>query len=160
MADIATKYEVKTFPLNTVSVVCDDCLRVVKIRRAGNYHLTCLVTCLCGTQEMTTKNWQFEVGPKHKVFLSTILMLSDRVKGTYSNTNSEYDVHRMLIEHDTGIVLEDDDAIRLFLWATSNGDEAFDELERKSTQLMDLYNKFKDVQHWADAPSKPRKKKS
>lgn len=138
------EFSVTSSPLDEVEVICDVCLTRASLKRGGYNNNTFIVKCECGVFEMMPKNYKFEVGAKNRVLLATVLKRSDRKSGSY--TSGDPSRNRLLIELDTGVLLENDEEVDSFIWPTDIGRKPFGELERRSTQLMDLYLKFKHLE--------------
>ncbi len=137
------EYSYTNFPLDIVQIVCDDCLTCCEVKRGGYNSCAYILNCPCGRRQMEVHTYRFTTGNSNRVLASTFLRPSLRKLGQYSNDPDEA---RLLIELDTGILLENEEDIKFFIWATHNGHLPYAEIERRATRLMEIYNRFKHLQ--------------
>ncbi len=148
------EYSYTNFPLDVVQVICDDCLTCCEVKRGGYNSCVYILKCLCSRRQMEVHGYRFTTGDSNRVLASTFLKPSSRTPGRYGNDPDEV---RLLIELDTGILLEDVEDVKFFIWATNNGHLPFAELERRATRLMEIYARFKHLQG-APEPTVPEDK--
>lgn len=156
---MGTEYQTNEFPLDKVKIICDTCLDICDVKRAGTrYACAFAVACKCGRQEMVGANYKFTVlSPQGKVLLSSVLEPSSRRPGQYER--NEPDKNRLFIELDTGQVIEDAADVDLFVWGIDHGAKPYDALEDQATRLMKLYERFKNSPQPGHEPPPPKGKR-
>lgn len=132
------KIDLDSVMFGTVSVVCDDCLKVFDLRRGGRgTNAVYLVKCDCGRQAMQTYSSHIDVDDtKRKILASTFL-----TKYTWGGYPDDVKAAQLLVEHRTGVVLDLDDTA-LFLATTDHGKLGLESLERTAVRLMTMCQVF------------------
>lgn len=142
---MGAKYLTANLPADDIIVVCDECLQPCSLQKFGYTYIS---RCTCGLSELEINEWEFPLGAKRKVFVSTVFVStifkpSNRKRGSYND--GRFEKLQILVEIDTGVLIESDDDMKSLMWATDYGRNSYEALEQRSIQLMELYNKFKHV---------------
>ncbi len=114
-------------------VICDACLTVMRVKHFRSKFST---ECPCGRRLWDTGEADVIVPNSNRVLASTFMRPYD---GSYSGITGEA---RLMIEHRTGIWIESDEDVRLFLATVGAYDTSIEKLERVGTRLLEMYELF------------------